>query len=134
MMAKWLYRLALFGLALLILASMLTAFAVSNSVPGTHVGRWTQAINANALKPAACAALNLANIVACPAAGGTCRGTTANDLILGSANADTITGRGGNDCILGGGGNDNITGGNGTDVCIGGPGNDTFTTCETAIQ
>lgn len=40
MIAKWLYRLALFGLAILILASMLTAFAVSNSVPHTHAGRW----------------------------------------------------------------------------------------------
>jgi Ca2+-binding RTX toxin-like protein len=134
MIAKWLYRLALFGMAILILASLFTAFASSNSVPGTHVGRWTQAINANALKPAACAALNLTNIVACPAGGGNCTGTNANELILGSMNVDNIRGRGGNDCILGGGGNDTINGGNGTDVCIGGPGTDTFTACETQIQ
>lgn len=86
------------------------------------------------LNPRLAATLNLTIIVACPAAGGTCRGTAANELILGSANIDVITGRGGTDCILGGAGNDNITGGAGTDVCIGGPGNDTFTTCETAIQ
>ena len=134
MITTWFFRLALVGMAILILASLFTAFASSNSVPGTHVGRWTQAITANALKPAACAALNLTAILACPAAGGTCRGTAANELILGSPNVDTITGRGGADCILGGAGNDSITGNNGTDVCIGGPGTDTFTSCETQIQ
>ena len=112
----------------LALASATFAFTASNTVPATHAGRQQFTINANALKPAACAALNLTAIVI----GNT--GTAANELVLGSAVADTMTGKGGNDCILGGGGNDSITGGAGTDVCIGGPGTDTFATCETQVQ
>ena len=134
MLNRFLSRFAIFGLVMLILAGLISAVAASNTVPGTRADDVVQTINANALKPSECAALNLTSIVICPSGGGTCRGTTASDLILGSANVDTITGRGGNDCILGGGGNDSITGSGGTDVCIGGPGTDTFASCETVIQ
>jgi Ca2+-binding RTX toxin-like protein len=122
-----------FVIALLFVSSML-AMAAGNSVPSGRLGEQTSAINANALKPAACAALNLTRIVVCPAAGGSCSGTSASELILGSAFADTISAGGGNDCVVGGGGNDAINGGAGTDVCLGGPGTDTFRNCETQVQ
>lgn len=115
--------------ASLALATATYAFTAANTVPATHAGRQQFTINANALKPAACASINLTAIVT------GANGTAANELVLGTAGVDTINGRGGDDCILGGGGNDAITGGIGTnDICIGGPGVDTFTTCETQIQ
>lgn len=125
-----LLRLILAGGILLVAVSGGSMFAAANTVPATNAGVQTFAINANALKPAACSALTLTAIVIAPAAGG-----TASELILGRAFADTINGAGGNDCILGGGGNDSLAGGAGTDVCIGGPGTDTFNAnCETQIQ
>lgn len=111
-------------------AAAIVSVTASNTVPATNVGRQQIAINANALKPAACSALNLTSLVA-----GT-NGTAANDLILGPSTASTLKGNGGVDCIVGGGGADTINGNanNGNDVCIGGPGNDTFKKCGTAIQ
>jgi len=111
----------------------MTAVAAANTVPVTRLDENAAAMSANAIKPAACSALNLTAIVICPG-GGTCNGTGASELILGTSAAETIRGRGGNDCILGGDGNDSLVGNNGGDVCIGGPGTDTFTTCETQIQ
>lgn len=105
-----------------------TARSSANTVSPSNATIYTAPITANTLKPAACAALTLTKIVR----GVT--GTTANDLVLATANADTISAGGGNDCVLGGGGDDTIDGGTGTDVCIGGPGTDTFVNCETAIQ
>ena len=132
MITKIIPRAAIFSLLLLIFMSIGTAVATSNTVPGTHVGRTTQTINANALKPAACAALNLTAIYVCP--NGTCNATDASELIIGNANGRQIRGQGGDDCILAGGGNDTLDGGTGNDVCIGEPGTDTFTNCETMIQ
>jgi hypothetical protein len=126
-------RYIILSFALLILISVAMAVAASNTVPGSRLASRSAVINANALKPTECAALNLTTIVICPASGN-CTGTKNSELILGTGNADTITGKGGTDCILGGGGDDDITGGAGGDVCIGGPGNDTFHTCETIIQ
>jgi Ca2+-binding RTX toxin-like protein len=107
-------------------------FTATNTVPSTNVGQQQFPINANALEPAACSALNLTTIVA------GANGTAGNDLILGPSAASTLNGNGGIDCIIGGGGNDTINGnGNGannSDVCIGGPGNDTFKKCKTTIQ
>lgn len=105
-------------------------FTATNTVPATNVGSQQFTIDANALKPAACSALNLTNVVAGTA------GTTGNDLILGPSTAATLNGNGGTDCIVGGGGNDTINGNanNGSDVCIGGPGTDTFKKCGTQIQ
>ena len=134
-MSKWrMIQFELIGLMILLIIGVISALATTNTVPVTRADSLTQAINANALKPAECASLNLTAVVICPAGGGNCNGTNANELVLGSANADTIRGRGGADCILGGGGNDNITGNAGGDVCIGGPGTDTFASCETVYQ
>jgi Ca2+-binding RTX toxin-like protein len=132
MIKKINYRTALLVLAILIFISTLTAVAAGNTIPTTRLDENTAAMNANAIKPAACSALNLTAIVICT--GGACNGTGANELILGTSVAETIKGKGGTDCILGGGGNDSLFGGGASDVCIGGPGTDTFTTCETQIQ
>ncbi len=133
MIPKIICRLALFALVLLLLTSVVSAVATANTIPGSHAGRLTQVINANALKPAACSSLSLTTIVVCPATGN-CNGTNGNDLILGNATAEDINGKNGSDCILGGGGgNDTITGGNGTNVCIGHVG-DTYSRCQTIIN
>ena len=121
-------RLAGIAAGILVIATTASAFTASNTVPATYAGQQQFTIDANALKPAACAALNLTAIVV----GST--GTAANELVLGTAGVDTMNAKGGDDCVLGGGGNDSLTGGTGNDVCIGGPGTDTFTTCETQIQ
>jgi Ca2+-binding RTX toxin-like protein len=106
------------------------AFTAANTVPASHVGRQQFVIDANALKPAACSALNLTTLVV-----GT-NGTAGNDLVLGPAAGSALSGGGGRDCIVGGGGNDVITGNGLTagDVCIGGPGTDIFVTCQTTVQ
>jgi Ca2+-binding RTX toxin-like protein len=122
-------RLVFAGAAVLAVATVGSTFTAANSVPATSAGLQTFAIDANALKPVECAALNLTAIVI------GVNGGTASELILGTAAANTIAGNGGDDCILGGGGNDNLNGGAGTDVCIGGPGTDGFNkSCETQIQ
>jgi len=126
-------RIAVLLFIALLLVSVGSAVAATNTVPVSHLDEVTSAINANALKPAACSAISLTKIVVCSGTG-TCNGTNANELIIGTNGTDTIVGKGGKDCIVGGDGNDNITGSGGTDICIGGPGTDTFTACETAIQ
>ena len=126
-------RIAILLFIALILISVGSAVAATNTIPASHLDEVTSAINANVLKPASCSAINLTKIVVCSGTG-TCNGSSASELIIGTVAADTIVGKGGKDCILGGGGNDDITGSGGTDVCIGGPGTDTFTACETTIQ
>lgn len=120
------------ALALLILVSLGLALAAANVVPETGVRALTPIpINANALKPPECAALNLVEIIVWAPGMVPDRDSS---LILGSAGPDSIRGGKGNDCILGGGGDDHLDGDQGTDVCIGGPGTDTFAQCETRIQ
>jgi len=133
MIKRFNYRTALWVLAILIFISILAAVAAGNTIPATRLDENNAAMNANAIKPASCSALNLTAIVICPG-GGTCNGTGANELLLGTSVGETIKGRGGTDCIVGGGGNDSLIGNGASDVCIGGPGTDNFTTCETQIQ
>lgn len=116
-------------------ASYVPGLSASNTLPASSVGEHTQAITLNDLKPAACAALNLTNLIV--GNGNIDPGpfNSTNDLILGGLDGQTIRGRGGDDCILGGGGDDDLRGDGGTDVCIGGPGTDTFhSSCETQEQ
>jgi Ca2+-binding RTX toxin-like protein len=104
----------------------------STVVPASKAGRDLRSIDANGLKPSACAGIALNGVLT---GSGTFNDNAQPHLVLGSTGADTIRGMNGNDCILGGGGNDSLRGDNGTDVCIGGPGMDTFhTSCETQIQ
>jgi Ca2+-binding RTX toxin-like protein len=123
-------RLVALCVSLAAVAVAVGAFTATNTVPSSRVGQQQITITANALKPAACSALNLTNLVV-----GT-NGTAANDLILGPSTGSSLSGGGGHDCIVGGGGNDVITGNGLTagDVCIGGPGTDTFLFCQTQIQ
>jgi hypothetical protein len=116
-----------FGLLTLILVNITSAFAAGIDVPPSNIGHQSIHVTANGLKPPACAALYLTNIVS---GSGTLTGTAGNDLILGSAGVDIIDGLGGDDCILAGSGDDLITGNDGIDICIGSLGTDTFTTCE----
>lgn len=128
-MSRKMVGTASLGMLTLILVSIISATAASNTVPRSNVGEHVGAIMANDLKPAECASLNL---TAKLGGSGTINGTAAAELIVGSSGADRIDGLGGNDCIVGGAGNDTLIGGPGTDVCIGGTGNDTFDpSCET---
>src|SRR3712207_3779091 len=128
-------RVLRYGLALLatsIVLSAIATMAAANTVPTTRLDELSQPINANALKPPQCAALNLTAVVS---GSGTLNATAAAELVLGGAARDNIGAQGGNDCVLGGGGDDTLKGQAGTDVCIGGVGTDTLdTSCETAIQ
>jgi Ca2+-binding RTX toxin-like protein len=121
MVARIVSRLALLVALALLLVNMVDALAAANQVSATAADDLRVAINANALKPPECAALNLAGVIV---GSGTIYGGSTNSLILGSAGADVIRGQGGNDCMIGGGGNDDLRGGSGPDVLIGGPGAD----------
>ncbi len=124
-------RLLLFGVLLLILVSIGSAFAAGISVPSSNVGQQSVSVTAEDIKPPACEALYLTNIVS---GSGVLTGTPGNDLIIGDAGTDTIDGMGGDDCILGGNGDDQITGGDGNDICLGSAGSDSFTACESELQ
>jgi len=131
MRIRFTFQLMLVGIFLLLLVSVVTAIAATNTVPPTRLGNQTRSISSNDIKPSSCASLDLRNIVS---GSGAITGTDGNDLILGSPGNDIIHGLGGNDCILSGGGNDTIDGGDGNDICNGGgsPG-DIFISCETEI-
>jgi Ca2+-binding RTX toxin-like protein len=115
------------GFITLIIISVATAVAATNTVPSTNASELSFPVTPNDIRPSACAGLYLNDIIT---GSGTITGTDGNDLILGSPANDTINGMGGNDCIIGGGGDNTIDGGSGSDICIGGPGNNTFANCE----
>jgi Ca2+-binding RTX toxin-like protein len=105
------------------------ALTAANAVPTTRLDAYAADVNANALKPAACAALNLQTV---QIGGG---GSGGSALILGTPGNDNLTGGSGSDCIVGGPGNDTLRGNSGQDVCLGGPGVDSFhQSCEVQIQ
>jgi len=120
MRGRWLPSLGLVLLAM-VLAGTMAAFAAANTVPQTRLDQVNSDITANALKPSACASINLANIVT---GSGTLNGTGANDLVLASAGNDTLNGVGGADCLMAGSGVDILNGGAGADVLLGGDDND----------
>jgi hypothetical protein len=124
-------KILLFGLITLILVSAITAFAASIDIHPSNVGVESIPVRAEDIKPPACSALYLTNIIR---GSGLFSGTAGNDLILGSTGNDTIDGGGGDDCIVGGDGDDTIDGNSETDVCVGGAGSDNFSNCETEIQ
>jgi len=135
MIPRRINQLTFLGMVVLILVSIGSAVAATNTVPSSRLTDQKRTINANLLKPSACAALNLSAVYVCPSTGGACDATDASELILGSPLADDIKGGKGDDCILGGGGDDQLRGDQDTDVCIGGPGNDGFhPSCETQTQ
>ena len=132
---KSILPLAFVTLTGLIVFSVFLALTANNAVPVTRLTDQSSIVVINDLKPSACSAIVLTTILYCPTGGGSCDGTDANELVIGSAADDDIQSGKGDDCILGGGGNDNIRGEQNTDVCIGGPGTDSFhPSCETEIQ
>ncbi len=129
---RQMFLFILIGFAVVVVISVFTAVATSNTISGSRAGGDQSSVTGNDLKPAACAGINITNIVDIGAGES---GTAGNDLILGTAGNDTaIRGKGGDDCILGGAGDDSrrlpfgfipgLYGGNGDDVLIGGPGYD----------
>lgn len=124
-------QLVIFGLLALIVVSVATAFAAGITVSPSNVDEKSIPVNAEDLKPSACAGLTLTQVIS---GSGTLTGSNGNDLIIGSSGADMIDGLGGNDCILGGSGDDSLTGSEGSDVCLGSPGYDIFTDCEVEVQ
>ena len=116
------FRFMTFCLITIILLSVVTAIAATNTVPSTRLMAYGNSIGVNDIKPSACATIFLTNRVS---GLGLLTGTEGNDLILGSSGADTIDGLGGDDCILGGGG---------IDSCIGDIGTDMFVSCESETQ
>jgi Ca2+-binding RTX toxin-like protein len=123
-------KIALIGLFALAVVSVASAFAASNSIAPSNIGIQSEDVNADDLKPDACAALHLTNVVG---GAGTITGTSNNDLIVGSDGKDIIDGKGGDDCIIGAGGDDSLNGNSGSDICIGGEGNNTYLNCETIV-
>jgi Ca2+-binding RTX toxin-like protein len=123
--------LAVFGSLTLILFSVVTAVAATNTIPVTNLDYRVILVGPNDIKPSACAGIYVSNLIT---GSGVITGTGGNDLILASPGVDMIDGSGGNDCILGGSEDDIITGGFGTDACIGNAGTDTFLTCENELQ
>jgi Ca2+-binding RTX toxin-like protein len=125
------FQIFLFGLIALVIISVFTAFAAGIDIAPSNISIESMPVSAQDIKPSACSALVLTNIVR---GSGLFSGTAGNDLILGSPGNDTIDGGGDDDCIVGGDGDDTIDGNSGTDVCVGGAGNDNFSNCETEIQ
>jgi len=125
-------RLLILGLPILLLVGLYEASAATSTISQSSLDDVTRSVTADDLKPGACAAQHVTNLVV---GSGVISGTASNDLILGGPGVDIISGAGGNDCIVGGGGADTLIGDAGNDTCIGGPGNDTLDpTCERAEQ
>ena len=123
MTSRKLIGMAALGLLVLILGSVVSATATSNSVPQSGVGQDRRASTANDLKPPGCDSLDLEKQLSGSGAFGN---GPASALILGSLGADDIEGGGGDDCVVGGAGDDDLVGGAGNDVCLGGKGKNTY--------
>ncbi len=122
--------LPLWVFILVVLLSAITATAAANLVPTSLLGERQFGITANDLKPAACASINLHEVVYL-------RGTgNRNFLVLGSADNDELRGSSGSDCLVGGAGNDTLNGGGGQgyDICLGGAGINTCVNCAVRID
>lgn len=124
-------HLIAFGSLTLILFSVVTAVAATNTIPATTLDYRVIFIGLNEIKPSSCAGIYVSNLIT---GSGVITGTNGNDLILASSGVDVIDGSGGNDCILGGSGDDILTGNDGFDVCLGGSGTDVFAACENESQ
>ena len=93
-------RLAIFALFILVLASIFTAAAASNTVPSTRLTDQTKPISANDIKPSQCAAFDLTSIVVCGSSP-VCNGKTSNELIIGLTTTTKINGHSGQNCCVG---------------------------------
>lgn len=135
MTQKYIPRIIVSILGVLIVLGAVNAVAASNTVPTTHLQQISTPLGIIDKLPADCKGMPITAILTCPTDGSDCVGTSSSELILGSVNDDLIRGKGGRDCILGGAGNDDLRGGGAGDVCIGGDGVDAFNAgCEVRIQ
>jgi hypothetical protein len=96
---RFISRLAIFALLILVLTSILTAAAASNTVPSTRLTNQTKPITANDIKPPQCAAFNLTGIFVCPK--NNCRAPGPDLLVIGIPTTKKINGGGGNSCCVG---------------------------------
>jgi Ca2+-binding RTX toxin-like protein len=129
-MFKFLFRLTLFGLPILILVNIGMSSAATLNVSSNTQNVFTtdDSITAEKVKPPECAGITLVDIR-------TGDGNANNNLIIGDENPNNLAGRDGDDCIVGVNGNDTLYGdatgflnlfGTGNDIIIGGNGNDTI--------
>ncbi len=89
---------------------------------GTYVDGYRSLVRAHAARGYSCDGVKATHV---PTNGGhTIRGTSYDDVIVGTDDADRLLGRGGDDLICGNGGADYINGGRGSDVLYGGDGPD----------
>jgi Ca2+-binding RTX toxin-like protein len=123
MRRSWTVRMMATMLASLVVLGAVTALAAANTVPSTRLGQSNHPVLLQQLVPSECSGISggLSNLVV---GSGNFNGTSAGDLILGSAGPDSIGGRQGSDCIVGGNGNDTLDGNQQNDVLVGGAGDD----------
>jgi len=98
---RLLSRIFVFALLILVLISIISAAAATNTIPPTRLSDQTRPITANDLKPVACAALNLTSILICGSSSSVCNGKNSGELILGSPITTKINGHTGTNCCLG---------------------------------
>ncbi|WP_204040718.1 lamin tail domain-containing protein [Acrocarpospora phusangensis] len=93
-------------------------------------------LRANGLPAAACAGIDVQNVMVATSATSVISGTGGNDLIIGRSGDDRVNGNGGDDCVATQGGDDEIVtagggdwidAGNGNNVVTAGGGDDTVT-------
>jgi hypothetical protein len=123
---------SLAALGLLLVASGI-ALASSNTIASSALGTSSQAITPTALEPAFCRANGINPTTLITGQGGTVKGASGPDLLIGSGGiAQNLVGNGGNDCILAG----SVPAGKTTTLnpavgsvsaCIKGPGPGTYT-------
>lgn len=109
-------QVALGSLVGLVIATVASAAAASNTVPPSRAGESAHPATLAQFVPRQCAGMPLNRLQIGPGSGG-----GGNALILGTPAGGTLSGGGGNDCIVGGANNNSLEGQGGNDVLIGGP-------------
>ncbi|MCC7088864.1 MAG: hypothetical protein M9925_08555 [Chloroflexi bacterium] len=109
-------RLALGSLVALVVATIASAAAASNTVPPSRAGESDAPATLAQFVPPECAGMPLNRLQIGPGGSG-----GGNALILGTPAGGTLSGGGGADCIVGGANNNSLQGQGGSDVLIGGP-------------
>ena len=109
-------KLSFFGLAALVVISVMSAAAAANTVPPSLASVTDHPATFNDFAPPECSHLTLTRVQYGGGGGG-----GGEVVILGSATSETLSGGGGDDCIVGGSGNGTLQGQGGNDVLIGGP-------------
>ncbi len=88
-----------FALFVLVVASILTAAAASNTVPPTRLSDQSIEITANDIKPPQCKSFDLSGIFVCTKPN--CKAPKPNMLVIGDSNTKKIDGGGGDSCCEG---------------------------------